>query len=196
MLPKKIGIIPDGNRRCGRSRGVGHSGGYLAGSEVFLEVVDWCLQEGVTHLATFVSTKLNVQNRPIEEIRVLHTAALSVCEAATAKGGIELTFYGKLQEIPEAGARNEILAFKECYPKQPRLAIAVGFNCNGERAAGMPDLEMVIRTGGHHRLSGFLPLQSAQAELYFTPVLWPDFTRQDWDKAMAWYEKQDRNFGE
>jgi len=56
-----------------------------------------------------------------------------------------------------------------------------------------PDL--VIRTGGVHRLSGFLPFQSAYSEYYFSPRLWPEFSRNDFEKAVEYYESTDRRFG-
>lgn len=56
-----------------------------------------------------------------------------------------------------------------------------------------PDL--VIRTGGVHRLSGFLPFQSAYSEYYFSPRLWPEFSRSDFEKAIGHYESAERRFG-
>lgn len=60
---------------------------------------------------------------------------------------------------------------------------------------GQPDPDMIIRTGKQKRLSGFLPYQSVYSELYFTDVLWPDFTPEEFDKAVEWYYDQKRNFG-
>ncbi len=60
---------------------------------------------------------------------------------------------------------------------------------------GQEDPELVIRTGGHVRLSNFLLWQTAYSELYFTKVLWPDFSPEELRKAIAWYQDQKRNFG-
>lgn len=60
---------------------------------------------------------------------------------------------------------------------------------------GQTDPELVIRTGGKIRLSNFLLWQTAYSELYFTTVLWPDFSPQELRKAVAWYQSQQRNFG-
>lgn len=59
----------------------------------------------------------------------------------------------------------------------------------------MQDVDLMIRTGGSQRLSNFLIWQSVYAELYFTEVLWPDFTEQDLKNAILFYERQRRNFG-
>ncbi len=59
----------------------------------------------------------------------------------------------------------------------------------------LPDPDLIIRTGGERRLSGFLPWQSVYAELYFTDVLMPDFDRKEFEKALQDYQKRERRFG-
>jgi undecaprenyl diphosphate synthase len=61
--------------------------------------------------------------------------------------------------------------------------------------AGMPDPDLLIRTSGEYRISNFLLWQLAYTELYFTKVLWPDFTKDDLFKAIASYQKRERRFG-
>lgn len=61
--------------------------------------------------------------------------------------------------------------------------------------AQMPDPDLLIRTSGEYRISNFLLWQMAYTELYFTDVLWPDFTREDLLKAIASYQKRERRFG-
>lgn len=61
--------------------------------------------------------------------------------------------------------------------------------------SGMPDPDLVIRTGGEERVSGFMPWQAVYAELYFTPVLWPDFSPLELDKAIEDFVSRTRRFG-
>jgi undecaprenyl diphosphate synthase len=61
--------------------------------------------------------------------------------------------------------------------------------------AGMPDVDLLIRTGGEQRVSNFLLWQAAYAELYFTDALWPDFEVTQLEKAIAWYGQRQRRFG-
>ncbi len=61
--------------------------------------------------------------------------------------------------------------------------------------SGMPDPDLLIRTSGEYRISNFLLWQMAYTELYFTNVLWPDFTKDDLFKAIAGYQKRERRFG-
>lgn len=60
---------------------------------------------------------------------------------------------------------------------------------------GLPDVDLMIRTGGDHRISNFLLWQLAYAELYFTPVLWPDFDEQVFSDAIASFASRERRFG-
>lgn len=61
--------------------------------------------------------------------------------------------------------------------------------------AGMPDVDLLIRTGGEHRISNFLLWQSAYSELYFMECLWPEFDDNDLDSALKWYAQRTRRFG-
>jgi undecaprenyl diphosphate synthase len=60
---------------------------------------------------------------------------------------------------------------------------------------GMPDPDLFIRTGGEKRISNFLIWQLAYTELYFTDVLWPDFSKQNFADALQWFAKRERRFG-
>jgi undecaprenyl diphosphate synthase len=66
---------------------------------------------------------------------------------------------------------------------------------NALYTAGLPDPDLVIRTGGENRLSNFLIWQAAYAELYSTPILWPDFGPDAFDEALAEYARRSRRFG-
>lgn len=59
----------------------------------------------------------------------------------------------------------------------------------------LPDPDLLIRTGGEYRISNFLLWHLAYTELYFCNTLWPDFNRQDFDRALAWYASRERRFG-
>ncbi len=61
--------------------------------------------------------------------------------------------------------------------------------------AGIPDPDLIIRPGGQFRLSGFMPWQSVYSELYFTDVLMPDFSPEQFDLALEDYQNRQRRFG-
>ncbi len=100
--------------------------------------------------------------------------------------------YGSREElVRSARALAERVARGELDPADIDEAALGG----GLDTAGWPDPDLIIRTGGERRLSNFLLWQAAYAELYFTPVAWPDFTPHDLDAAFAWFADRQRRFG-
>ncbi len=100
--------------------------------------------------------------------------------------------YGGRQEIVDAARRIARLA------RDGRLdpeAVDEALFADQLYTVGLPDPDLLIRTSGEQRLSNFLLWQSSYAELYLTPTLWPDFTRQELLEAVAEYERRDRRFG-
>ena len=92
------------------------------------------------------------------------------------------------------GSRSEIL-------RVVNRAVEAGETVDGEKfssllyTADIPDPDFIIRTGGEKRLSNFLAYQAAYAELYFTDVLFPDFSDAEFDKALNDYASRERRFG-
>ena len=97
------------------------------------------------------------------------------------------------------GARGELLQAVECYAKDLAAGRAKALTEESFSAylfsAGIPDPDLVIRPGGERRLSNFLLWQSAYSELYFTDVLWPDFSTRELDRAISDFHKRDRRYG-
>lgn len=95
------------------------------------------------------------------------------------------------------GGRPEILrAVKKIInEKVPSGKLTEEFFSTHLDTAGMPDPDLIIRTGGELRLSGLMPWQAIYAELYFTPTLWPDFGPEEFDKAILEFQKRQRRFG-
>ena len=131
---------------------------------------------------------------------------------------------GKVQELPER-VQKSLSDFQEKTHNNSGLVVTMAINYGGRdeilsavahlrRAsvdrledvseevfskyldtAGMPDVDLVIRTGGDKRLSNFLPWQTTYAELYFTDTKWPTFSEEDFQAAVSWFEEQKRNKG-
>lgn len=105
---------------------------------------------------------------------------------------ITVTFalnYGGRQEILRAA--NRILKEKV----SPDGGISEEIFSSYLDTVGQPDPDLIIRTGGQQRLSGFLPWQSVYSELYFTETYWPDFGVKEFEEALAVYAKRERRFG-
>lgn len=118
------------------------------------------------------------------ELKSQHNATLSLNMAINYSGEDELQ-----------RAMNRLVHYASTGVVDPVSLVLSGRLRDYLDTAGQPDVDLVIRTGGQRRLSGFMPLQTVWAELYFTDTLWPDFTEQELDKAIHWFNQQERNFG-
>ena len=95
--------------------------------------------------------------------------------------------YGGRDEIARAAER-----FRLAHPGQPITQDGLN-ECMD--MAGIPDPELIIRTGGEYRVSNFLLWEGAYSEFYFTDVLWPDFSEKEIDRAIESFRHRDRRFG-
>jgi undecaprenyl diphosphate synthase len=139
------------------------------------------------------------------------------------KEGVRVEVLGEEQGLPRT-IRKIINEIKKTHIKSESIKLNIALNYGGKKelidaikdivkegidvtkindeliekhlyTTGQHDPDLVIRTGGRVRLSNFLLWQTAYSELYFTKVLWPDFTPEDLKRAIAWYQEQKRNFG-
>lgn len=221
-----LGIINDGNRRWATLANKTYEDGYMAGARKGVKVVRWCLESGIRHLSAFAVSQENVQHRPPEEINAALNATLLFCEEVRQIPDASLRIFGDVVALPKTAHRREelIKLLKEVPVDRASRALEVhiGINYSSQAelttllrslqkegveaisreprdfilSAHVPDIDLLIRTGGRRRLSGFLPLQSAYAELHFIDVLWPTFSRKNFDEALDWFNRQERHFGE
>ncbi|MCL5783936.1 MAG: polyprenyl diphosphate synthase [Patescibacteria group bacterium] len=139
------------------------------------------------------------------------------------KNGVKVAILGEISGLPKTLQRL-IEELKKTYIANESIRLNIALNYGGQKELieavksivkegidvnkinentidnhlytnGQPRPELVIRTGGHIRLSNFLLWQTAYSELYFSKKLWPDFGPADLKKAVSWYQKQQRNFG-
>ena len=124
--------------------------------------------------------------------------AISRCEKATAKHKRRMlniaVGYGGRQEIVEA-AKKALREKKVSSPEQLIESLTVDDITNHLYTCGIPDPDLIIRTSGEIRLSGFLLWQSAYSEFYFCDALWPLFRKVDFLRAIRSYQHRDRRFG-
>ena len=212
-LPTTIGIIPDGNRRFAKKYGLSYLQAYRAGYERLKEALRWVIAEGIRHAVVYVMSHENCTNRGpferavLDDLLVLGLRELRDDEVVNGER-IKVKVVGDLDLVSEE-ARREARALEEhtesfgggslhlgvCYSGEwERNLIARGLTAPSLEA-GVPQIDLVVRTGGMRRLSGFFPLQTTYAELYFTDTLWPEFTRDELRRALEWFSQQKRNFG-
>ena len=183
-VPTHVAVIMDGNGRWARERSLPRPLGHAAGMTAVRETVEGCLDAGVGILSMFSFSQENWQ-RPVEEIDAL----MDLLETYIAK---ELAELRARAEITRAARRlaEEVHAGTLHPAEIDETAVAQRLY-----TASIPDPDLLIRTSGEMRISNFLLWQLAYAELYVTPVLWPDFTRRDLFEAILAFQRRDRRFG-
>ncbi len=221
-LPRHIAVIMDGNGRWAKKRGLPRTAGHKVGAEVFRDIATYCKELGVEYLTVYAFSTENWK-RPADEVSTIMGLLEQYLHEAIdtmEKDHIRLRFFGDMSVLsPELQAlahrTDDISTHYEGF--QANICLNYGGRAELLRAAqrcaergldwteenlsanmysaGIPDPELVIRPGGEMRLSNFLLWQCAYSELYFCDTLWPDFTRQELDKAIIDYQRRDRRFG-
>jgi undecaprenyl diphosphate synthase len=225
ILPKHIGIIMDGNRRWAKEHGLPKFEGHRRGYEKVKEVGDWCLKRGIKILTLFAFSTENWKRSKEEVnylMDLLHFALTKELNEFN-KRNIKLKIIGRRDGLPEKvakaateaerytaknnggllqmainyGGRSEIVDAVKKIIKQGLSAEKIGEKTIEQNlyTANVSDPDLIIRTSGEQRLSGFLLWQSAYSELYFCQKYWPDFSEQDLDEALEWYASRERRFG-
>ncbi len=215
----------DGNRRWARERGLPTFEGHRRGYEKMKEVGDWCLARGIKILTLFAFSTENWKRSKEEVEYLMNLLRFGLTKELDEfdKRGIKLKIIGRREGLPEKVARAVDEAEKHTAGNTAGLLqIAINYGGRPEivdalkkiieqdvvkelvdeqtieqnlYTAGVPDPDLIIRTAGEQRLSGFLLWQSAYSELYFCQKYWPDFSQGDLDEALRWYAKRERRMG-
>jgi undecaprenyl diphosphate synthase len=217
-----VAIIIDGNGRWARSRRLSISDGHDAGANNLKARLRDAVELGIEQLTVFSFSTENWL-RPVEEVQGLISVLVRRIAMETPelhRHSVRMRFIGRrdgvAQDLSEAMARAEALTAAN---RLITLFIAVNYGGRAEilDAAGrlrtgagaateadfrarlyapdMHDPDLIIRTGGERRLSNFLLWQSAYSELVFSDELWPDFKREDLERALAEFRVRQRRFG-
>ncbi|MDR3358652.1 MAG: di-trans,poly-cis-decaprenylcistransferase [Desulfovibrio sp.] len=224
-LPSHIAVIMDGNGRWAEGRGLPRTEGHRAGAEAVRRVITGCRAAGIRHVTLYAFSSENWgrprkeirhlfsllkeflgKEIPLMEgkgiaLNVLgDTTALPPGARAAVTRGIRRTSGGKGMTLNLAlnyGARAELVRAARSFVSEGASPGDVTEQSLAGRldTAGQPDPDLLIRTGGECRLSNFLLYQCAYAELYFTPVLWPDFREEHLHAALEDYAARSRRFG-
>jgi len=224
-LPKHVAIIMDGNGRWALRNGLPRVAGHKRGVDTVRRVTEQCRQYGIQVLTLYAFSDENWGRPKEEVGFLMDLLGTFLkAEIATMKAnGIRFRTIGRIERLPASiqawiqralsetekntgmvlnvalsyGGRGEILEAI----KRMRSADMTAADVTEETfssfldTAGLPDLDLIIRTSGEKRISNFLLWQAAYAELYFTDTLWPDFEEQDLLAALLDYQGRQRRFG-
>jgi undecaprenyl diphosphate synthase len=213
-----VAIIMDGNGRWAQQRGLSVAEGHDAGADTVKARLRDAVDLGVKELTVYSFSTEN-WSRPQDEVDALMALFSARILAETPElhaEGVRMRFIGRRAGVdPELVAKMEWAEAKTAVNRQ--ITLFVAFNYGGraeildaaERYTGggeaafrallyapeMHDPDLLIRTSGEQRISNYLLWQLAYSELHFADVLWPDFSRADFEAALDSYAARERRFG-
>lgn len=215
----------DGNGRWAKERGLSRSAGHRAGTENIRRIIQAFGERGVEVLTLYAFSTENWTRprREVNALLRLIPRVVQREVKELHKNGVKLVHLGSLEPL-DGELRKKVEDAIELTKDNTRMTVALAFNYGGRAeiadavrrivadglhsdaideqtisahlyTAGLPDPDMVIRTGGEVRLSNFLLWQAAYAEFYSTPTFWPDFDEREIDRALATYAGRERRYG-
>lgn len=223
--PKHVAIILDGNGRWAKKRGLPRLMGHRAGVNNIHPVASAFATCGVKYLTLYIFSTENWNRPKIEIAGLLSILARRIDKETRVyhQENFRLIHLGKLDRLPQK-LRQKVEAAIELTKNNTGLTLCLAFDYGGRDEIvqaskhiisadipgdeidelvfsqylytnGIPDPDLIIRTGGEMRLSNFLLWQASYSELQFTPVLWPDFGQKEIEEALFEYKCRQRRFG-
>jgi undecaprenyl diphosphate synthase len=224
-VPAHIAIIMDGNGRWARARHLARNEGHRAGYRNIERVIRAVHAAGVRYLTVFGFSTENWERPGEEVSGLMDLLALALEEqvAKLHESNVRIVHLGRDDRL-SPGLRKGVRDAVALTCGNTGLTLCVAFDYGGRQdivqavrkiaaeglgpdavttdlissrlyTAGIPDPDLVIRTGGEFRISNFLLWQSAYAEFYSTACNWPDFDETELDVALKTYSGRERRFG-
>ena len=204
-LPKHIAIIMDGNGRWAKKRGLSRSIGHREGSNNLRKIVEKCSEIGIKYLTVYAfSTEKEIKDKEIklnsidrwdnlpEHIKKEIERVESNTRARTGLCFNIALNYGGRTEIVDAFK----VLYKDIIEHKINIdSIDEDIINNSLYTKGICDPDLVIRTSGEVRVSNFLIWQTAYSEFIFSDLLWPDFGKNELEKAIILYQNRNRRYG-
>lgn len=222
-MPIHIAFIMDGNRRWARSKKlplmIGHDRGYRRIETIVNHAIK--LGIGCVSFWAFSTENWNRDKKEVEYLmKIFKNFFKSSMINRLKKKNIRIRTMGDVSKFPYDIPEN-IRKIEKDTENNTSIIVNIGLNYGGRdeilRAVNkmikkkkpidektfskyldtkdLPDPELIVRTGGEQRLSGFLPWQGVYSELYFTKVFWPDFDEKEFNKAIEDFKARERRFG-
>ncbi|MCR5413783.1 MAG: di-trans,poly-cis-decaprenylcistransferase [Kiritimatiellae bacterium] len=221
MVPDHLAIIMDGNGRWAKSRRRPRLMGHRAGADALDRVMHYCKDAGIRYLTVYAFSTENWKRSDEEVSGLMKLLSRYIKSKAKrlVEDGVRFRVIGRRADLSEK-LQKEIADLEEKTREGDfTLLVALSYGGRDEivraaaklAAAGakfteealsacmdapdVPDPDLIIRTSGELRTSNFLLWESAYSEYYFTDVLWPDFGKDEFDKAIESYSKRERRMG-
>ena len=215
--PNHIAVIMDGNGTWSKRKGLSKKKGHQRGVKSAKNFTSYSLDAGIKNLTLFALSNENLLRSKFELSNLFDIFFYSFAEEKEflKDNKIRIKFIGNLDKLPKK-LKDSALSLEYETKKNKKLNLFVALNYGGKQdiiqavkksknkkssfenhlfSKDLPEVDLLIRTGGYRRLSNFLLWQTSYAELYFTDVLWPDFSKKNFAKALDWYRSVNRKFG-
>ncbi len=224
-LPRHVAMIMDGNGRWALSRSLPRLAGHKAGTENLRRVIRASVEFGIKYLTIYAFSTENWGRPPEEVKGLMYILEDVIDRelAELNKEGVQLRHIGRLERLAPS-LQEKVLYAIELTKNNDRLVLNVAFNYGGRDeivnaiqnimkdgiapeevtdelvsrylyTAGVPDPDLIIRTSGELRVSNFLIWQAAYSEWYVTPTYWPDFNKEEYQRALETFAGRDRRYG-
>jgi undecaprenyl diphosphate synthase len=224
-VPRHVAIIMDGNGRWAKARGLPRLAGHRAGTENLRPILEASVEFGIEILTIWAFSTENWRRPESEVRGLLSILQRMIRRELKElhKQGVRLCHIGRLDRLPPA-LQKQVLDAIELTRQNRRILLNVAFDYGGRAeivqavqriiqagipadlvdeallssymyTAGQPDPDLIIRTSGELRTSGFMLWQSAYSEYYVTDAFWPDFDREELHRALVAFGQRDRRFG-
>lgn len=224
-IPQHIAIIMDGNGRWAQKRSLPRTAGHSVGAENIRKILKECKNLGVSYLTVYAFSTENWKRSKEEVNTIMRLLIKFMKEAAdrSCEENYRVRVFGDVGSLPEELIKN-IYEAEQKSEKNEKFNLNICINYGGRKevinavknivsdgisvedidedtissrlySKGIPDPDLIIRSGGEMRTSNFLMWQSVYSELYFTNVLWPDFSVKELHKAIEEYGKRSRRYG-
>ena len=225
LFPTHVALVPDGNGRWAERNGLPRLAGHQAGIATMHRMLEYISDYPCKYFTLYgFSTENWGRPEPeVEGLFDLVEEFINAHVHEIHEKNIRFQHLGRLKELPK-GLQTAVNGAIELTKDNNGLVLSVAFNYGGRAeiidavrrlieegigpqevdeelfgrylyTQGIPDVDLMIRTGDEIRLSNFLIWQTAYAENFFSKVFWPDFTREDLDKALLAYSTRKRRFG-
>ncbi|MFC1921005.1 polyprenyl diphosphate synthase [Chloroflexota bacterium] len=225
LLPNHIAIVPDGNGRWAERRGLPRLNGHQLGAENMHRMVDYLSEYPIKYVTLYGFSTENWSRPEEEVSGLFNILADFIENTASDihSKGVKLRHIGRIYELPD-NLQKAIQGAVELTKNNTGMTLTVAFNYGSRTeildavrgiladgissevineeifdkylyTSGLPNVDLLIRTGDELRLSNFLIWQTTYSEYHFTKVLWPDFSKKDIEKALLSYSRRIRRFG-
>jgi undecaprenyl diphosphate synthase len=223
-IPRHLAIIMDGNGRWAKSRGLPRIAGHREGIHSVRDIVESCGELGVEVLTLYTFSSENWRRPPLEVQALMGLLIKTLTQEIDRlhKNNVRVRVLGFLEDLPKAPREEMLKAIERTREntgltlnlalsygsRQEILHVVNGLLAEGTSSvdeagfsrrlftAGLPDPDLLIRTGGEKRISNYLLWQLAYTELYFCDTAWPDFRRDQLKDALAEYARRERRYGQ